>query len=210
MSDLINTSEDFELEEPQLDEADLSISNELAKLQKDDATLAECFGNVCKDTAVGLLYGEMFLIKRGLLYRQSKEDGTQLVVPKLYHKQVVELGHSVPWSGHLGLMKTLMRISKRFYWPGMYSEVKDYCKACPECQLLVGRKPTVAPLVPIPAVNITFERIGVDVVGSVLARTGINGCPISHLRTVKFPKHPLDFRLLNCFSPIRLEVHWMC
>ncbi len=169
VSDLIDTSEDFdfELEEPQLDEAGLSISNELAKLQKDDATLAECFGNVCKDTAVGLLYGEMFLIKRGLLYRQSKEDGTQLVVPKLYHKQVVELGHSVPWSGHLGFMKTLMRISKRFYWPGMYSEVKDYCKACPECQLSVGRKPTVAPLVPIPAVNIPFERIGVDVVGPV-------------------------------------------
>ncbi len=84
--------------------------------------------------------------------------------------QLVELGLSVPWSGHLGFMKTL-RISKRFYWPRMYSEVKDCCKGCPECQLSVGRKPTLAPLVPIPAVNIPFERIGVDVVRPVERRT---------------------------------------
>lgn len=80
-----------------------------------------------------LLKSDMFIIKGKLLYRQSKEDGMQLVMPKCYHKHVLELGHSVPWSGHLGFMKTLMRVAKR--------------------------------LVPIPAVNTPFEKIGVDVVG---------------------------------------------
>ncbi len=99
------------------------------------------------------------------MYRQSKEDGTQLVIPKQYRKQILELGHLVPWSGHLGFMKTLMRIAKRFYWPGMYSEVKNFCKTCPECQIIASKSPSIAPLVPIPAVSTPFERIGVDVVG---------------------------------------------
>ncbi|XP_067281115.1 uncharacterized protein [Pseudorasbora parva] len=169
VADVINSSEQLnvELEEPEVDELDVSISNDIAKLQTEDATLADCFHKISKETAVNLLNAEMFVIKQGLLYRQSKEEGTQLVVPKTYRKEVMELAHSIPWSGHLGFMKTLMRIAKRFFWPGMYVEVKEFCKACPECQLAAGRKPSVAPLVPIPAVNVPFERIGVDVVGPV-------------------------------------------
>lgn len=104
-------------------------------------------------------------MKRNLLYRQSKEDDTQVVIPKQYRKQILELGHSVLWSGHMGFMKTLMRIVKRFYWPGLYSEVKIFCKTCQECQTTDGKSPSIATLVPIPAVSTPFERIGVDVVG---------------------------------------------
>lgn len=49
----------------------------------------------------------------------------------------------------------------------MYSEVKEFCKACPEYQLTAARSPAIAPLIPIPAVSIPFERIGIDVVGPV-------------------------------------------
>ncbi len=105
------------------------------------------------------------MVDNDLLYRQTKEEGKQLLVPKEYRKRVLEEGHSIPWAGHLGFMKTLVRISKRFYWPGMYSEVKNYCKSCPECQLIKGRAPAIAPLVPIPAVETPFERNGVDMVG---------------------------------------------
>lgn len=106
------------------------------------------------------------MIKNGLLYRKTKEEGTQLLVPTAYHRKVLELGHYIPWAGHLGFMKTLMRISKRFYWPGLYTEVKGYCKSCPECQLTKFRVPAIAPLVPIPAVKMPFERIGVDYCGA--------------------------------------------
>jgi len=110
-------------------------------------------------------FEETYVLKAGLLYRKSKEEGTQLVVPTAYRKEVVELGHTIPWSGHLGFMKTLMRVSKRFYWPKMYTEVKEYCKSCPECQLTTSYKPAYAPLHPLPVIDMPFERIGVDVVG---------------------------------------------
>ncbi len=112
-----------------------------------------------------MLNGDMFLLEQNRLYRQSKEDGLQLVLPKRFRVRVVELGHSMPWSGHLGFMKTLMRIAKRFYWPGMYSEVKEYCRTCPECQLAAGKAPAIAPLVSVPAVGTPFEKIAVDVIG---------------------------------------------
>ncbi len=47
----------------------------------------------------------------------------------------------------------------------MYSDVKEFCETCPECQLTVGRTPAYAPLIPLPVVDTPFERIGVDVVG---------------------------------------------
>ncbi|KAG1955346.1 gag-pol fusion protein [Pimephales promelas] len=173
VADLIDSSQQtkFEWEEPEIAESEFVIPSELGQLgqplQKEDATLSECFGKVSKDATVSSLYGETFMVEQGLLYRQSEKEGSQLVVPKSQHRKVLELSHSIPWSGHMGFMKTLRRVSKRFYWPGMYTEVKEYCKTCPECQLAVGRAPAKAPLVPIPAVDAPFERIGVDIVGPV-------------------------------------------
>lgn len=114
------------LKEPDATDTDVDISNDLVQLQRNNETLTDCWDRAEKETAMDLLKIDMFIIKGKLLYRQSKEDGMQLVMPKCYHKHVLELGHSVPWSGHLGFMKTLMRVAKRFYWPCMYSEVKYF------------------------------------------------------------------------------------
>lgn len=49
----------------------------------------------------------------------------------------------------------------------MYTDIKEYCQTCPECQLTSGRTPAYAPLIPLPVIDVPFERIGVDVVGPV-------------------------------------------
>ncbi len=110
--------------EPELSDTDIVIPNNLAKIQKEDSTLADCFKQTEENKEVNALLGERFVLSKGLLYRESKEDGMQLVVPKTQRREVLNLGHSIPWAGHLGFMKTLMRIAKRFYWPRMYSDVK--------------------------------------------------------------------------------------
>ena len=48
----------------------------------------------------------------------------------------------------------------------MYSEVKDYCATCPECQL-VERKlvNSRAPLNPIEIVTEHFKKVAIDLVG---------------------------------------------
>lgn len=47
----------------------------------------------------------------------------------------------------------------------MYIDVKHFCRTCPECQITAGKLPSIALLVPLPAVSTPLERIGVDVVG---------------------------------------------
>ena len=41
--------------------------------------------------------------------------------------------HAGTTSGHLGVEKTLYRLKQRFYWPGHYHDVQDWCKGCDSC-----------------------------------------------------------------------------
>lgn len=152
-----------DVEVPGLAEEDVSFPCDLAVHQKNDPTLAECFKNA--ETSYGSL-AEFFVAENGVLYKQS-EYGKQLVLPEVSRAEVLRVGHAVPWAGHLGFMKTFMRISKRFYWPGMYTQVQNYCKTCPECQVTAGKHIAPAPLIPLPVISTPFERIGVDIVGPV-------------------------------------------
>ena len=61
--------------------------------------------------------------------------------------------------------KTLNRIMARFYWPGIWAEVRRWCASCPECQLVNPPAVPWAPLRPLPLVEARFDRIGTDIIG---------------------------------------------
>ena len=65
----------------------------------------------------------------------------------------------------LGKKKTAERVKKRFYWPTLYKDVEDYCKACEECQKCSPGRGTRVPLVPLPIITEPFQRIAMDIVG---------------------------------------------
>ncbi|XP_075779924.1 uncharacterized protein LOC142827821 [Pelodiscus sinensis] len=77
----------------------------------------------------------------------------------------MELAHANPWAGHLGAEKTVQRIIRRFYWPGIFREVQDFCGSCPECQKVRPKGVPKAPLVPLPVVGVPFARVAMDIVG---------------------------------------------
>lgn len=60
---------------------------------------------------------------------------TQVVVPKVYRKEILQLAHSLPLDGHLGVAKTYAKILKQFFWPGIHSDVVTFCRACHVCQV---------------------------------------------------------------------------
>ena len=43
----------------------------------------------------------------------------QIVVPKAYRPEILNLAHETPMSGYLGINKTYHKILKHFYWPGL-------------------------------------------------------------------------------------------
>lgn len=106
-----------------------------------------------------------FVVREGKLYRVST-DKEQLVIPSTLRAKVLDLGHSIPWSGHLGQEKTEQRILNRFYWPGFYKDIVEYCKSFPQCQLSARSKRGLkAPLLSLPIIDVPFSRIAMDIVG---------------------------------------------
>ena len=49
---------------------------------------------------------------------------------------VLQQVHDNPLEGHLGFLKTLHRVQKDFYWPGLRSDVKKHVRECDVCQRL--------------------------------------------------------------------------
>jgi len=91
----------------------------------------------------------------------------QIVVPKIYHREVISLAHDSPMAGHLGVRKTQDRILNHFWWPKLRKDVSEYCRSCHTCQVVgkPNQKIPQAPLKPIPAFDEPFSRVIVDCVG---------------------------------------------
>ncbi|CAH1243923.1 GIN1 [Branchiostoma lanceolatum] len=115
-----------------------------------------------------------YLMRKWTPTQRQGEDGAapgmspvfQVVVPAEHRIQVLRLAHTIPLAGHLGITRTRERILQHFYWPGLFRDVKRFCKGCPECQRSAtrraGEKHTmVAP----PIIGKPFRRIGIDIVG---------------------------------------------
>ncbi|KAL1276794.1 hypothetical protein QQF64_036417 [Cirrhinus molitorella] len=109
-----------------------------------------------------------FVVKNGLLYCVAQRRGEEkilLVVPRAKTGTVMELAHSHPMAGHLGAQNTIQRIRDRFHWPGLDAEVRRFCQACPTCQRTSPQTPPPSPLIPLPIIEVPFQRIGMDLVG---------------------------------------------
>uniref|UniRef100_A0A8C1GUB2 Gypsy retrotransposon integrase-like protein 1 n=1 Tax=Cyprinus carpio TaxID=7962 RepID=A0A8C1GUB2_CYPCA len=110
-----------------------------------------------------------FAILKNRLYRvtqdaRTKENTTQLLIPRSHRELLFHAAHSNPMAGHLGQAATLNRLMTHFFWPGIHDNVRRWCAACPECQLVNPPAPK-APLRPLPLMQVPFERIGMDLIG---------------------------------------------
>ncbi|XP_067305997.1 uncharacterized protein [Pseudorasbora parva] len=143
-----------------------------AKEQREDDRLKHCWAQVRvvdgKDVLPRPHPLPHFVIENGLLYCVAQRRGEEkklLVVPRAKTETILELAHSHPMAGHLGTANTTQRIRDRFLWPGLEAEVKRFCQACPTCQVTSPKTPPPSPLIPLPIIEVPFERIGMDIVG---------------------------------------------
>jgi len=104
------------------------------------------------------------VIKDDILYHKSKtkdEEKLQIVIPVDLQHRVITLIHCSIIGGHMGVSRTLERISRIFWWRGMKETVKSFVKACPVCNERKG-DPRQVPLAPEPRIDKPFFRIGID------------------------------------------------
>ncbi|XP_078000635.1 uncharacterized protein LOC144453240 [Glandiceps talaboti] len=143
----------------------------LIKLQEEARTLSGIRDRVVEGDEIDSSRS-CFFKRNGLLYRKwssrYKQDKIfeQIVVPKSCRLAILQLAHDIPLAGHLGTEKTKDRVLQNFNWPGIFSDIGQYCKSCPDCQKTArSRFANRAPLIPLPTIDIPFKRIGCDILG---------------------------------------------
>lgn len=87
------------------------------------------------------------------LTKDLREEDWKLVIPKEYRESVLRECHDRPTAGHLGVYKTIHRVSSLYYWPRMRTDIINYVRKCKVCQVqkveqrpisgLMGKKPTI-------------------------------------------------------------------
>jgi hypothetical protein len=99
---------------------------------------------------------------RGLWFTADKRIYVPKV-PELQHAILFE-AHDAPYSGHLGVTKTMQAIRSRYYWQGMVDMITQYVVTCPSCQRVKAKplkpagflQPLNAPYRPWSSVSVDF------------------------------------------------------
>ena len=92
----------------------------------------------------------------------------RLVIPAKYQKDLIQLFHDSAFGGHLGIVRTLRKLSVLYYWNTMFKDVDSYVKHCQACQTLKQRKRDPEHMKhPIGIPTEPFELISMDFVGPI-------------------------------------------
>ncbi len=116
---------------------DLKLANggeEVIRAQTSDKELIELYKKALsvEEAGKGAMY---YFVKDGVLMRKFRPPAIsaineekvykQIVVPSKYRSKILELPHSLPMTGHLGVNKTQDRIRQHFYWQRLRMSVAE-------------------------------------------------------------------------------------
>ena len=87
------------------------------------------------DTDEAIDVGPLLRVLRGDKSGRNafNDSNTQLVVPQSLKAFVLWRHHGLPLSGHQGRKRTYSNVRRRFYWKGMYTDVRRWVRSCSRC-----------------------------------------------------------------------------
>ena len=139
-------------------------------MQEEDPTLEKFRG--MSDPKVRNNHEIAFKVKDGVLYRFYKNTQgktlKQVMVLEPLWERVIDVVHSSIMGAHMGVQKTMDKITSNFYWPGIHGDVTRFCRSCDICQRTIqkGKVPKV-PLELMPLIDTPFKRVVVDLIGPI-------------------------------------------
>lgn len=104
-----------------------------------------------------------------LLYYRG--DHPRIVLTKEQVPIVFQQYHNSPLGGHYAFKNTYLKISKKYYWPGMRKDIEQSTMTCPRCQTK-GKEQLQEPLHPITVPCEPFQQIAMDIKHVAQSRGG--------------------------------------
>ncbi|KAM9851008.1 uncharacterized protein ACBR49_006311 isoform 2-T2 [Aulostomus maculatus] len=85
-----------------------------------------------------------FEVIDGLLYRKKLERGfinyREVLADDRRHEAISTFHRRRPGQRHLSLEETYKYVAENYWWEGMYFQIRDFVRDCPECQCQRGKK----------------------------------------------------------------------
>lgn len=107
-------------------------------------------------------------VDKFVYYRANFDENSQwkLIVPKELREEVIIACHTPPTSAQNGIAKTLHRIRRFFYWPGMVADVRRFISDCDLCKTSKIPNQSLRPLMGnISESQRPFQKLYVDLIG---------------------------------------------
>lgn len=73
--------------------------------------------------------------------------------------------HLLPTSGHAGVRRMINNIKRKYYWPEMEKDVREFVSKCDKCQFSKHSRNTKEPMVITTTASYAFEKVFLDLVG---------------------------------------------
>lgn len=102
----------------------------LIEQQKADPSLQKLY-DVAENSGTEFYFANGILMRRWKPNTCSEEDAEwrsiyQIVVPQKFRGNILDLAHDSSFAGHQGMRKTLDRVWRNIWWPGVRKEVSRY------------------------------------------------------------------------------------
>ena len=119
-------------------------------------------------------------VSDGVLYRwkinPSGRRIRQVVIPSGMRRDLMYYCHGHMTSGHFGKKRSLERLARRYYWPGMSTDLLRWIATCPDCCKNkpgpgMGKMPLSQELF-----GVRFARVAIDIISGFKTTPDKNTC----------------------------------
>ena len=127
-------------------------------------------GSVSRSSRRLLQIWDQLFVHGGVLSRrfeapEGSSTTPQTIVPEALRKEVLADLHEGALGGYLGADKTLARLKERFYWPGHYNDVLDWCRNCGTCASRKSPGPKARAPLKSMETGYPMQLVAMDIVG---------------------------------------------
>jgi hypothetical protein len=148
-------------ENPLVDETAQGLINQIIKYQDLDPWCTKLKKNIAKAVTLKDTKYQLYSITpKGLLLYQGRT-----IVPqqKSLIYELLSLYHDDQFAGHWGINKTQELLARKFYWPDMTTDIREYITTCSICQNnAIPRHKPYGQLNPLPIPSRPWEQVSLD------------------------------------------------